>query len=196
MSSLNNKIIKQLNNTATTNQNLIITTIKENGNFSESMDDKDVLDIYNLCLSIRQKLVKTNGFNFEQFISKILTKNNIPFKSQIAIDKNGTIVKCGNKDTFHITDFVIGSKIKSGKHVSNFIVVSCKKTCRERWTQDNWTLTIKPKKFLLLTLSNDYPQSKRFNESSIRKIVTCKPKIKDDRTFTLNYDNFLDELHN
>ena len=51
-----------------------------------------------------------------------------------------------------------------------------------------------PKLYILLTISNDYPSSVRFEESSKRKIITCIPKKKDDRKFKLNFENLIDEL--
>jgi hypothetical protein len=69
---------------------------------------------------------------------------------------------------FHIAS----QTINIGNNISDYIVLSCKVTCRERWTQDNWSLVHKPKKFILLTLTSDYPTSKRFCESNIRKIIT------------------------
>ncbi len=47
--------------------------------------------------------------------------------------------------------------ITIGQSVENYIVVSTKTTCRERWSQDNWTLIYQPKLYILVTLSDDYP---------------------------------------
>jgi hypothetical protein len=73
-------------------------------------------------------------------------------------------------------------------------VISCKTTCRERWTQDDWSFTFAPKLFILLTISNDYPPTERFREGEKRKIITCLPKQHDDRKFTLNFEDLIDEL--
>ena len=76
----------------------------------------------------------------------------------------------------------------------DYKVISCKTTCRERWTQDDWSYTFAPQLFILLTLSSDYPSSERFRESGTRKIITCMPKKKDDRIFKLNFEHLIDEL--
>ena len=81
-----------------------------------------------------------------------------------------------------------------GKSIKEYKVISCKTTCRERWTQDNWSYKLIPKLYILLTISNDYPSSVRFEESSKRKIITCIPKKKEDRKFKLNFENLIDEL--
>ena len=98
------------------------------------------------------------------------------------------------KRCYHDVDFVIGDSIKIGQSITNHKVISCKTTCRERWTQDNWTFTYSPTKYILLTLSNDYPPNLRFRESEYRKIVTCNPKKKDDRVYKLKFEELLDEM--
>ena len=75
-------------------------------------------------------------------------------------------------------------------------MISCKTTCRERWTQDEWTLQWIPKLYILLTFANDYPPSKRFKEGPTRKIITCLPKKREDRIFPLSYDNLYTEISN
>jgi hypothetical protein len=49
-------------------------------------------------------------------------------------------------------------------------------------------------KYILLTLSNDYPSSVRFRETEQRKIITCFPKLKDDRIYKLNYEDLINKL--
>ena len=95
---------------------------------------------------------------------------------------------------YHIIDFVIGENIDVGKSIADYKVISCKTTCRERWTQDDWCFTFAPKLYILLTISNDYPTTQRFREDARRKIITCLPKKKDDRLCKLNFENLIDEL--
>ena len=95
---------------------------------------------------------------------------------------------------YHIIDFVIGNFIEVGKSITEYIVISCKTTCRERWTQDDWSYTFIPKLYILLTISDDYPLSIRFRENKHRKIITCIPKKKDDRIYKLNFENLIQEL--
>jgi hypothetical protein len=89
---------------------------------------------------------------------------------------------------------VVGENIEVGKSITDYKVVSCKTTCRERWTQDDWSYTFIPQLYILLTISDDYPPSTRFEEGVNRKIITCRPKNKDDRNFKLNFENLIDEL--
>ena len=100
------------------------------------------------------------------------------------------------EEDYHIIDFVIGENIEVGTSIAaDYKVISCKTTCRERWTQDDWSYTFVPKLYILLTISDDYPPSRRFREDEKRKIITCLPNTKDDRLFKLNFENLIDELN-
>jgi len=154
--------------------------------------------VYNKSISIRQSNVQKNGAWLEKIIVEFLTNAKIKFKEQVTIDKSGKVIGFNMKKnkTYHILDIVIGDSIVEGKSITDFKVLTCKTTCRERWTQDDWSLDVarKPNKIILITISDDYPLSERFGESSSRKIMTCKPKKKDDRQFKLNFENLLNEL--
>lgn len=160
----------------------------------EKSDDM-LLEIYRECISLHQSRQQGSGNFLEKQLCEFLTKNNIPFKSQVSINTEGIIIGFNIKaNVAHVVDIVIGPNIEINKSITEFDVISCKTTCRERWTQDKWSLVHKPCMFILATLSNDYPPSKRFNECDTRKIITSMPKLKDDRVFKLNFDNLLDEL--
>lgn len=139
-----------------------------------------------------------NGRNLENLVREILTAHQIPFRTQVTIDERGLIADGEHKRNkcHHIVDFVIGDAIDAGKSITEFQVVSCKTTARERWKQDDWTLRQVPLKYLFLTLSDDYPSKDKFGESEIRKIITCKPKPakKDDRVYLLHLDDLVREL--
>ena len=158
--------------------------------------DRDLLlKIYNKSISIRQSNVQKNGSDLEEVTEKFLELNNIPFKRQVVIDKDGIIVERKKEKCDHILDIVVGENINYGSNISNFKVLSCKTTCRERWTQDSgWSMNNPPRKYILVTLTSDYPPSSRFVESDQRKILTCVPKSKDDRKYKLSFDNLLEEL--
>lgn len=159
------------------------------------IDENKLLEIYKVSISLRQANVQKSGSHLENTICEHLKKNEISYRTQVTIDKNGVIIGFHMKKTCsHIIDIVIGDNIEIGKSVKDFIVVSCKTTCRERWTQDEWTLSFPPKKYILVTCSSDYPSSMRFQESSIRMICTCKPKKKDDRIYKVSFDDLLDEV--
>jgi|LauGreDrversion4_2_1035121.scaffolds.fasta_scaffold51168_2 hypothetical protein len=167
---------------------------------------KDIyLDIFNKCISIHQSNNQSNGSFLENEVASELSEKNIPFRKQVIINKDGSIIgfnEKNNKKTsnekkskcYHIVDFVIGDNININTSITEYKVISCKTTCRERWTQDDWTFTYNPLKYILLTIANDYPSSTRFRETDKRKIITCYPKKKDDRKYKLNFENLIDEL--
>jgi hypothetical protein len=159
--------------------------------------DVELLQLYNKSISIHQSKIQGNGdFLENDILVGVLDKNNIPYKKQVTINKSGIIVGFNEKKgkCYHIIDFVIGENIEVGKSITDYKVVSCKTTCRERWTQDDWSYTFAPKLYILLTISDDYPPTLRFREDTKRKIITCLPKKKDDRLCKLNFENLIDEL--
>ena len=161
------------------------------GSEIQNISDDILEKIYNTSVSIFQSKKSRHGTQFEQKIEKMLYENNVPFKRQVAIDKNGIIIGNGTvvENHSHTIDIVIGEHIKIGKHISDFIVLSCKTTVRERWNQDNWSFEHPPQIYILITKSNDYPQPQKFRESMKRLIVTDKPKIIDKRQYKFNCDD-------
>jgi arsenate reductase-like glutaredoxin family protein len=188
--------------------NYILSRIEENKNSKTlkiiqelrkivPLSDDELLELYNKSVSIHQSKMKGNGdFLENDILVDILNSNSICYKKQVTIDKLGLIVGFNEKKRkcYHIIDFVVGEDIEVGKSIKEYKVISCKTTCRERWTQDEWSYKLIPKLYILLTISNDYPSSDRFEENSKRKIITCLPKKKDDRIFKLNFENLIDEL--
>ena len=73
------------------------------------------------------------------------------------------------KDCYHIVDFVIGENISIGDSITQYTVISCKTTCRERWTQDNRSFEFQPKLYILLTISCDYHTLNLFMKRIPRK---------------------------
>jgi hypothetical protein len=172
--------------------------IQELKQIAPLLSDVELLQLYNKSISIHQSKIQGNGdFLENDILVGVLDKNNIPYKKQVTINKSGMIVGFNEKKgkCYHIIDFVIGENIEVGKSITDYKVVSCKTTCRERWTQDDWSYTFAPKLYILLTISDDYPPTQRFREDIKRKIITCLPKKKDDRMFKLNFENLIDELH-
>jgi hypothetical protein len=157
------------------------------------LSDEQLLTLYKKAVSIHQTNNQGNGNFLEESISQLLTEHQIIHMKQITIDKAGIIVSLTKetKKCYHIVDIIIGD-VLIGKSIEDYIVISCKTTCRERWLQDNWSLVLKPKLYLLITLSNDYPLSSRFQENEQRKIITCTPKKKDDRIYKLDFDCIID----
>lgn len=160
------------------------------------LKDDILIDLYNKSISLHQRNVQGNGDFLENDIVILeLSAKNIQFKQQVAINKDGIIIGYNEKKSkcYHIVDFVIGD-VKLETSITEYKVISCKTTCRERWTQDDWTFTYSPLKYILLTISNDYPTSSRFRETDKRKIITCFPKLKDTRKYKLNFEDLVDEL--
>ena len=161
------------------------------------LTDNILIDLYNKSISMHQSNIQSNGdFLENNIVAKELLAKNIPFRQQVTINKDGLIVGFNEKKSkcYHIIDFVIGVNITLDASITEYKVISCKTTCRERWTQDDWTFTYSPSKYILLTISNDYPTSSRFRETDKRKIITCYPKMKDDRKYKLNFENLIDEI--
>ena len=171
--------------------------IKELKQIAPLLSDDELLQLYNKSISIHQSKIQGNGdFLENDILVGVLDKNNISYKKQVTINNSGIIVGFNKKKgkCYHIIDFVVGENIEVGKSITDYKVVSCKTTCRERWTQDDWSYTFAPTLYILLTISDDYPPTQRFREDTKRKIITCLPKKKDDRLFKLNFENLIDEL--
>jgi hypothetical protein len=191
--SINERVLLMIENEKLKKEQLIIDKLKII--CPKEKDDK-LLELYKLSISIHQSKMQGNGSFFEnEIITTLLDENDISYRQQVTIDSTGTIIGFNvKKKCHHILDFVIGSNIKIGNSITNYKVLSCKTTCRERWTQDNWSLTIKPRKYLLLTLSNDYPSRERFNEGRVRKMISCISKTRDDRKYKLTFDDLIEEI--
>tara|TARA_B110000971_G_C20039092_1_gene516414 strand:+ start:3995 stop:4606 length:612 start_codon:yes stop_codon:yes gene_type:complete len=171
--------------------------IQELKQIAPLLSDVELLQLYNKSISIHQSKINRNGdFLENDILVGVLDKNNISYKKQVTINKSGLIIGFNEKKgkCYHIIDFVVGENIEVGKSITDYKVVSCKTTCRERWTQDDWSYTFAPTLYILLTISDDYPPTPRFREDTKRKIITCLPKKKDDRLFKLNFENLIDEL--
>jgi hypothetical protein len=176
--------------------NVNVNNIRELKKVTPLLSDLEILEFYNKSISIHQSQKQKNGHFLENIIKLVLDEHNVIYKEQVVIDNFGKIVGFNKKTKlcFHVIDFVIGENINIGSSVKNNKIISCKTTCRERWTQDDWTFVFPPKLYILVTISNDYPLSKRFRESSFRKIITCNPRKKDDRIFKLEFDHLISEL--
>jgi hypothetical protein len=174
-----------------------VKIIQELKQIAPLLSDIDLLKLYNKSISIHQSKIQGNGdFLENDILVGVLDKNNISYRKQVTINKSGIIVGFNEKKSkcYHIIDFVIGANIEVGKPITDYKVVSCKTTCRERWTQDDWSYTFIPKLYILLTISDDYPPTARFREDETRKIITCFPKKKDDRIYKLNFEDLIGEL--
>ncbi len=145
----NNYIISEIKKHTTHKSIKIINELKKILPKSDFLTNEILTTIYNKSISIHQSNINKNGSYLEKIISRELENNSVQYKQQVTIDKNGIIINFNNKRNkcYHIIDFIIGENIEIGKSITNYKIISCKTTCRERWTQDNWTLNYKPKKY-------------------------------------------------
>ena len=190
----NRYVLSRIEEKKKSNNLKIIQELKQ---IAPLLSDVDLLQLYNKSISIHQSKNQGNGdFLENDILVGVLDKNNIPYKKQVTINESGIIVGFNKKKgkCYHIIDFVLGENIEVGKSITDYKVISCKTTCRERWTQDDWSYTFPPTLYILLTISNDYPSAQRFREDAKRKIISCLPKKKDDRLFKLNFENLIEEL--
>jgi hypothetical protein len=159
------------------------------------LSNNKLLKIYNKCISLKCSILSNNGLFLEKEVIKFLDYHKISYKKQVPIDQNGLIID--NKiNSYHVIDFVIGENIDINKSITKYIVLSCKTSVKDRWALDNWSFTLQPLKYILITNSNDYPSSNKFRESKIRKIITSNPKKNDDRIYKLEYCDLFNELFN
>lgn len=151
--------------------------------------------IYQDCISIHQSGIQHNGDVLEKLILSQLAGHDIPHRSQVTIDKKGMILGFNLKRSkcHHVLDIVVGD-VQIGHPITEYTVLSCKTTCRERWTQDNWSLEMVPKQYFLITASSDYPSSERFQENERRMIISSSPKSSDDRIYPLSFSDLLGRL--
>jgi hypothetical protein len=179
------------------NENIKRTNIRQLQYIYPEINKTKIEEIYNSCIQLQKvQITNTNSF-LVQMIKDFLKQNEIPYKSQVAVNYSGIIIEPFKKTKkIHFIDFVIGNDIRVGRNISEFIVLSCKTSSKDKWATDNWmnTALTKPKKYILLTLCSEYPKSIRFQESNTRKIITSKPRLNDDRIFHLGYSDLLDEL--
>lgn len=160
------------------------------------LTSEECLKLYDLSISIHQSMKCTVGKGFESIIENNLHMNNIPFKKQVIIDKDGKIIGTGTnkKGHEHTIDIVIGYDIENGRNISDFIVLSCKYSSRERWREDDWSFKYKPNKYILCTMKNDYPDAEKFQERPNRIIVTDQPKKRDNRVYKWGFDDLMTHL--
>ena len=189
----NNYVLRKIQENKTEKEIQVIENLKK---ILPGLANEFYLEFYKRSISLHQSGNQKNGSFLEKIVREFLDKYNIPYKEQVTINEQGINVGYyqKKKDCYHIVDFVIGENISIGDSITQYTVISCKTTCRERWTQDNWSFEFQPKLYILLTISCDYPPMKRFRESKTRKIISCSSKEKDEREFKLNFDDLISEI--
>ena len=168
----------------------IVTTIKEkHPEFADYTPEK-CLEIYDDCFSLRQSLIgsKGSGGFWERIAERLFSE--FGMNRQVHIKSDGIICESGGH---HIVDIVLGNPI-TGNNISDYIVISCKTSAKDRWAQDMWSLIHVPKLYVLMVVTDDYPCSEKFGESEIRKLYTLTPKKADDRKYKLKMHELLEEI--
>lgn len=154
--------------------------------------DEELEQIFRSNNSYSQSRRCKGGTQFEQLIENHLRDANISYSRQVPLDKDGCIAKSPKKNK--VIDIVLGNP-RVGEHISKYIVISLKKSTRERASEDDWTKHHIPKLYLYGTYSSDYPDSEKFEESDIRKILCVNPKKVDTRKFKLGFTHLYDLVH-
>ncbi len=194
MSYTNQYVLQQIKNDKELAQHTIINELKT---CHSQLPDDVYLELYKKAISLHQRKMVKRGNFLENIVTNMLNEKNIPHKQQVSINQDGIITELDNKrktKCYHIIDIVVGNDIEIGCNIMDYIIISCKTTCRERWNQDNWTNTLQPIKYVLITCSSDYPNSLNFRENTRRKIITCSPKVRDTRLYKLKFEDLFDEL--
>jgi len=126
--------------------------------YHETEDKKGKTHLANMCMSIFQTRKVNAGNSFEHALERLFEKNGIQFLKQKYVDSEGKIYDKKPKQSNHKLDYIIPHK--DSENIESCIVLSAKKTLKERYRQD-LDLTHKCKKLIYLT--HDQPP-----ESSIR----------------------------
>lgn len=168
----------------------IVKFIKDKYPDFATFSDEKCLRIYDDCFSLRQSLIgsKGSGGIWERTGERLFSQFGL--KRQVHIKNDGIICESGGH---HIIDIVLGNPVV-GNHISNYIVISCKTSAKDRWAQDGWTLVHPPKLYVLMVVTDDYPCSSKFEESDIRKIYTLTPKKADDRIYKVKMEDLIEEI--
>jgi hypothetical protein len=147
--------------------------------YHETEDKKGITHLANMCMSIFQTRKVNAGNSFERALERLFEKNAIRFLKQKYVDSEGKIHNKKPEQSNHKLDYII--PYKESENIESCIVLSAKKTLKERYRQD-LDLTHKCKKLVYLT--NEQPP-----ESSIRAIngYNCVLVYKNAPVWTFEY---------
>lgn len=171
------KIIKSLHNLERPNLELLRAQLA-NGRRGAHNYKK----IYETCISIHQKNNHTKGHNLENVISEMLDAYGISYKRQATIDQDGIIIPTNKNGRRY--DFIIDARY--GDALSQKIVLSCKRSLRERFMQD---ANIPCKKLYMITMEQKNTKfvDRLRTEFGIHLIMVGGPKA-------ANFESLVSEL--
>lgn len=121
------------------------------GEDANQMDDLYEI-LYNDINGHAQSIRSKSGKAFENCIETIFNVENIPYRREVSIDADGRIVTGSRGGKVRKLDFVVGDDIQVGAHISDYVVVSCKRSLRERGSQDDSIVSHRPRCYYLLIL--------------------------------------------
>lgn len=120
--------------------------------YNEKEDKQGKFHLANMCMSLFQTRKVNAGNSFEKSLERLFQSNNIRYLKQKYVDSNGKIYDKKPKQSNHKLDYIITHK--DSETIESCIVLSAKKTLKERYRQD-LDLSNKCKKLIYLT--NEQP---------------------------------------
>jgi hypothetical protein len=120
--------------------------------YHETEDKKGVSHLANMCMSIFQKRKVNAGNSFEKAVERLFQSSNIHYLKQKFVDSEGKIYDKKPSQSNHKLDYII--PYKDSQSIESCIVISAKKTLKERYRQD---LHLKSRCKKLIYLTNEQP---------------------------------------
>ena len=115
-------------------------------------------ELRKIFMSHFQSIKAVTGKRFEKIVEQAMIELDIPFSRQVFVSNNIISTRKSNLDNSYIVDFTIPQAVK-GCPISDFIIISCKTTIRDRGHQDD-IMKQRCKLFIPLTYDktkiNDY----------------------------------------
>jgi len=120
--------------------------------YDEKEDKQGKMHLANMCMSIFQTRKVNAGNSFEKSMERLFERNGIQFLKQHFVDSAGIIHKRKPSQSNHKLDYIIPHK--DCQTIQSCIVLSAKKTLKERYRQD---LDLKDRCKKLIYLTNEHP---------------------------------------
>lgn len=145
-------------------------------------------EIFDRCNSLSQVNRTLRGKDLETMMCVILDDAKIKYREQVNIDKNGIVIEKKKQECFRV-DFVICPKgITIGSTINHdHIVLSCKRSLRERGNQES-EIHHFPYKYYILTTTNEKPKN------VTAEIFSTKNKKKNVDTLIRDLQEFQEKI--
>ena len=129
------------------------------------------------------------GYEFQKSVTLALLEAGLDVHTEVPMTHDGVLLAGAEarKRALACLDIVVCRPDTElvGSHIGSCAFVSCKRSVRERWLEDSWTLhtnVTKPVLYALVT-QNDFPNPQRFREDLDRLLVTDEAPHHDKRRF-------------